>query len=149
MSQDDTELLRLNARRFFDSLKLVQASVEGTPPYDPSADYSPKELEPYDALSDRFVRSVETAIRFLRSYERFLEGEIGANLRDTLNSMEKRGIVTSTDMCMDMRDVRNRIVNDYAPEQMARLQADMRGPFFQELRHLRTEMSAVEVIDDA
>lgn len=149
MSDSDSELLRLNACRFIDSFELVQASVEGTPPFDPAAEYTPKQLEPYDALSDRFVRSVETAIRFLRSYERFLEGEIGANLRDTLNSMEKRGLITSTERWMDMRDVRNRIVHDYAPEQMARLQADIRGPFYDELRHLRTRMSATETSSDA
>ena len=41
---------------------------------------------------------------------------------------------------MDMRDVRNRIVPAYSPEQLHRLYADIRGPFFDELKHLETRL---------
>ncbi len=34
-----------------------------------------------------------------------------------------------------MRDVRNRTVHDYSPEQRQRLFNDIRGPFFTELNH--------------
>lgn len=53
----DLELLaesnREKARRTID---LVVASLSEYRPFNPAATYTPKDLEPYDALADRFVR---------------------------------------------------------------------------------------------
>ena len=66
----DLELLadanREKARRTID---LVAASLSEYQPFDPVATYTPKALEPYDALADRFVRAVECCLRYFRSHE--------------------------------------------------------------------------------
>ena len=44
------------------AVELVEASLSGLLPFDPAKTYTPKELEPYDALSDRFVRATEAKL---------------------------------------------------------------------------------------
>ena len=51
------------------SVTLVRASVDKLPPYDARRDYTADDREPYDALSDRFVRAVEVSLRCFRSLE--------------------------------------------------------------------------------
>ena len=133
MTDDQRSLLDRNREKLVRSLRLVAASVERTGHFDPDEDYTPEELEPFDALSDRFMRAVESSIRFFRSYERFTQAVSSETLRDTLHRMEKAELVSDAEIWMEMRDVRNRIVHDYSPEQRQRLFNDIRGPYFTEL----------------
>ena len=98
--------------------------------------YTPDELEPYDALSDRFIRTVEIAIKFFRSYEYYLQADQSQTLRDGLHRMEKLGLVSHIDIWLEMRDIRNRIVHDYVPEKIAELYQLIRGEFYTELSQL-------------
>jgi len=82
-------LTQAAAQQLSRAIGLVEASLDGYASYDPHAIYTPKELEPYDALSDRFVRAVETSLKFFRSYERFLYATNSDTIRDLLNRMEK------------------------------------------------------------
>ena len=140
MTNDQQTVLRNMRERCTAAYTLVAASVPRTGSFDPDADYTPEEREPFDALSDRFVRVTEVSLRFFRSYERFVQAVSGATLRDTLHTVEKLKLITDTERWMDMRDVRNRIVHDYSPEQLHRLYADIRGPFFDELKHLEARL---------
>ncbi len=136
MTEDEREVLRSTRHKVESASRLVEASVERTSSYNPQKDYTPEELEPYDALSDRFMRAVETCIRFFRSYERFVQGVQSDTFRDTLHVVRKTDLISDVEIWMDMRDVRNRIVHDYSPEQRARLYAEIRGRFFDELQHV-------------
>lgn len=128
----------LAARRadYLSACNLVASSVKRTAHFDPDREYTPDEREPFDALCDRFVRAVETAIGLFRAYERFAQGISSPTLRDMLHVMEKTALVTDAERWLDMREVRNRIVHDYTPAQIERLYADIRGPFFAELTGL-------------
>jgi hypothetical protein len=46
------------------AIALVEASVNRVKPYQVDKQYTPQELEPYDALSHQFVKAVETSIKF-------------------------------------------------------------------------------------
>jgi len=129
-------MLIANRDKLLASIRLVESSVDRTGRYDPEAAYTPLQREPFDALCDRFVRAVETAIRFFRSYEQFMQGISSDTLRDMLHGIEKSGLAGDAELWLDMRDVRNRIVHDYLPAQLAQLYADIRGPFFAELSRL-------------
>ena len=122
---DQKVLTQDSAQKLIRAIGLVEASLSGYEAFDPHAIYTPKELEPYDALSDRFVRAVETALKFFRSYERYLYAVNSDTIRDLLNGMEKLELITSTDLWMAMRDVRNRVVHDTMPEQIANLYQEM------------------------
>lgn len=127
---------------------LLRASLESVPPYDASATYSPKEREPYDALSDRFIRAVEVAIRFFRTYERLMYAENSDTYRDLLGRIEKLDLVSSVTEWVDMREVRNRIAHDYLPEHIKQLYDQILGPFGTELMRLSDRLPALrEQID--
>lgn len=134
----DLELLaesnREKARRMID---LVVASLSEYRPFDPAATYTPKELEPYDALADRFVRAVECCLRYFRSHELREFVEQSDSTRSLLNRMEKLDLVSNTNLWLQMRNVRNRIVHDYLPEQTAQMYSEISGPYGKELQHVR------------
>ena len=119
------------------AIQLVEASLKTTGPYAPHKNYTPKELEPYDALSDRFIRAVEICLKFFRGYERLLFAESSDTLRDTLNRMAKIRLISSTELWLRMRDVRNRIVHAYLPENIGKIYADIMNVFGNELSQLK------------
>ena len=112
---------------------LVGASLAKVPAYSEGEDYSADEREPYDALTDRFIRAVEMCLQFFRGFERLEFGEESLTLRDRLNRMERLGLITSVELWMKMRDVRNRAVHDYQPDQLKRMYDDMMEIFGPEL----------------
>jgi uncharacterized protein YutE (UPF0331/DUF86 family) len=61
--------------------------------------------------------------------------------------MHKLGIVSNVELVMDMRDVRNRVVHDYAPQQRERLHRDIRGRFYAEL--LRVVDRTARIVGEA
>ncbi len=134
----DLELLaesnREKARRMID---LVVASLSEYRPFDPAVTYTPKDLEPYDALADRFVRAVECCLHYFRSHELREFAEQSDSTRSLLNRMEKLDLVSNTNLWLQMRNVRNRIVHDYLPEQTAQMYSEISGPYGKELQHVR------------
>jgi len=120
-------------RKMQDAVVLVQASLNKLKPYDEKHAYNADESEPYDAFSDRFIRAVEVGFKFFRSYERLQFAEESDTLRDLLNRMEKLELILSVELWFKMRDVRNRIVHDYLPQEIKAMYDDMMGPFGAEL----------------
>ena len=120
-------------RNWEDAVALIQASLAKLQPYNPDHVRTPDDREPYDALSDRFIRAVETALKFFRSYERLQFAEESDTLRDRLNRMEKLELISSVELWFEMREVRNRIVHDYLPNEVKQIYADLMGPFSKEL----------------
>ncbi|MGH8675380.1 MAG: nucleotidyltransferase substrate binding protein [Burkholderiales bacterium] len=115
------------------SISLFAASVRRYRPFDPKRRYTPKQLEPYDAMADRYIRAVEASIRFFRAYERYQFGETSDTLRDLLSRMEKLGLVSSVQLWIEMRDQRNRIVHEYLPEKIKQIYQDLAGKMSKEL----------------
>lgn len=118
---DLEQALAFNREKALRTLVLLRASLDGYHRYDPACCYSPKELEPYDAFADRFVRSVECGLRYMRSQELMQFAEQSESTRSLLDRMEKLGVVSSAALWMQMRNIRNRIVHDYLPEQVAEM----------------------------
>ena len=129
-----TEAARSKAIR---SIALFAASVRRYRPFDPKRRYTPKQLEPYDAMADRYIRAVEASIRFFRAYERYQFGETSDTLRDLLGRMEKLGLVSSVQLWIEMRDQRNRIVHEYLPEKIRQIYHDLVGKMSKELLALK------------
>ena len=120
---------------------MVSASLYDYQKFDPNFAYTPKALEPYDALADRFVRAVECALRYFRRLELLEFAEQSDTTRSLLNRMEKLGLVSEAELWMAMRNVRNRIVHDYLPEQTAEMFDLISGTYGNELRRLAEKIS--------
>jgi len=137
MNPDFDALRVLNRDKALRTLDLVAASLSEYQAFDPAINYTPKSQEPYDALADRFVRAIECCLRHFRSEEISEFGEQSETTRDLLNRMEKLGWVSDARLWLTMRNIRNRIVHDYLPEQTAQMYAEISGPYGTELARLR------------
>lgn len=145
-----TPLQRLwqgSRERLFAALDPIAASSADYVPFDASRRYTPKELEPYDALADRYIRAVETALRFFRTHGRLMFGEASDTCRDLLQRMHKLRLVAEPMLWIEMRDLRNRIVQDYLPEQVQRFYEEMMARFVPELLALRGRAAALAPVE--
>ena len=135
-------LLGTSKDRLAAALKILFASVDAYVPFDPVRVYTPKEREPYDALTDRYLRAFESSLKFFRTLERFREVAPSESFRDLLQRMQKYGVITGAPLWIDMRDTRNRIAHEYLPDELAKIYADIVGPAATELRHVLGQSSA-------
>lgn len=143
MSQVSTKQLIIAKVKLQKAFLLLAASVEKFQPYHIDKNYSADELEPYDALSDRFIRVVEVAIKFFRTYEYYLQAEQSQTLRDGLHQMEKLFLVSNIDIWLEMRDIRNRIVHDYVPVKIAQMYHLICNEFYTELKQLDQQIENI------
>ncbi len=142
-SAEYLDLLKQNIAKAQRSIRLVLSSLSDFTPYSPDYDYTDKELEPYDALSDRFMRAIETCLKCFRTYELYLYAENSSSLRDILQRMEKHSVISSVDKWFEMRDLRNRLVHDYLPEQLAQMYALISTPFAAEFRYVEKQLELI------
>ncbi len=147
MSKELEIILKQFGQKVSDAVSLVEASLGRVGNFDPKKDYTPEEREPYDALCDRFIRAVETCIKFLKPYAIHMYGEKSETLRDLMLRMEKLEMISSLDIWFRMRDVRNRIVHDYLPEEIQALYNDIKQSFAQELIRLKARIESELKID--
>lgn len=132
-------LLHVSRERLYAALDIFLASVAAYPGFDPERSYTPKEREPLDALSDRYLRAFESALRFFRTWEQMREAAPSESFRDVLLRMEKLGFISEAGIWLTLRDVRNRIAHEYLPGELARIYAAMVEVGAAELRRLREQ----------
>ena len=140
-SSDYDTLVAAAARRYADAAALLDASLQRYRPFDVHRAYSAIELEPYDAMCDRYLRAVEMAIRYFRTVERAQLALSSESFRDLLGNMAKWAVIADVDLWFRMRDLRNRIAHDYLPEQLQRIYAAISGEFGPELLRLRERIA--------
>ena len=103
------EALLFAARNRLDAaLEIFLASVADYPGFDPGRRLTPKQSEPLDALSDRYLRAFESALRFFRTWEQVREAAPSESFRNLLLRMEKLGFISEIGLWLTLRDVRNR-----------------------------------------
>jgi hypothetical protein len=118
------------------ALTLLFASVDDYPGFDPKRAYTPKEREPFDALSDRYLRAFESSLKFFRTWERVREAAPSESFRDLLLRMEKLDFISDTGIWLRLRDVRNRIAHEYLPGELEKIYLMITGLAHQEMRRL-------------
>jgi len=145
MNKEYKVLLNSSCQKVLSAVDLVEASLTELDKYSVTRNYTPKELEPYDALSDRFIRAVETCIKFFKTYEYYLFAVPSDSYRELLLQMEKKKMISSVEKWIDMRDIRNRIVHDYLPNQIERIYELIMGEFSEELFALRSKIKDLNI----
>jgi hypothetical protein len=144
MKKNFTILLESAKVKALSAISLVEASFVNLAGYDINKKYLPKELEPYDALSDRFIRAVESCTKFFRTYEYYLYTLASDTYRDLLLNMEKKGMISSVELWIDMRDIRNRIVHDYLPDQIKNIYDLIMNDFKSELLSVQKKIEQIK-----
>lgn len=146
MNDKNYDELLANAKiRVNKTLILVESSLVKIDKYKLNYIYTPDELEPYDALCDRFIRCVEMFAKFFKTYDSYKSIVKAPTYRDLVNVMEKLEIVTNTPIWMSMRDVRNRIVHDYLPEQTKDMFDSIMAEFYDELKHSKGKIDSLSL----
>ena len=125
------------------ALDLLFASVDDYSGFDPVFPYTPKQCEPFDALSDRYLRAFESALKFFRTFERVREATPSDTWRDLLLRMAKLGFISGLETWLRMRDVRNRIAHEYLPEELARIYEAIVTEAARELRGLHGKLEEI------
>jgi len=123
------------------AFELVFASAATYKPFVVGRMYSPQEREPYDALSDRFLRAFESSLKFFRTWERVREANVSDTYRDLLLRMEKLGLISGLAEWIALRDLCNRVVHDYLPDELAALYAAIIGEAVPEFRRLESAVA--------
>lgn len=101
------------------SFRLLNSSLQKYEVYNESREYSDDELEYYDALSDRFLRTIEMCVRFIRTWELYEYGVNSLTLRDTLHRAEKSSLIQNTSVWIEMKQLRNKIAHEYLPDEIS------------------------------
>ena len=140
MNSDLITLITAARQKVLNTIMLVEASLSRITPYDVNQNYTPEEMEPYDAMSGRFIRAIEVSLKFFRTYERYLFVESSDTIRDLLNRMATVDLITSTQLWVAMRDVRNRIVQDYLPKDIKQIYDVIQNQFGNELKQLQSKL---------
>jgi uncharacterized protein YutE (UPF0331/DUF86 family) len=123
---------------------LLFASVDDYPGFNPTTAYTPKQREPFDALSDRYMRAFESCLKFFRTWERVREAASSETFRDLLLRMEKLGFISNMDTWLKMRDVRNRITHEYLPEELAQIYEAILNVCAVEMRKTANKLAEIQ-----
>jgi uncharacterized protein YutE (UPF0331/DUF86 family) len=100
------------------SLKLLKHSVEKYKPFNPTVFYTYEDLEYYDSLSFRFEKAIEAMFYFFKSLELYFYGEKSDTYRQMLIKMEKIKIIDNSEIYMQAKLLRNKVVYAYLPEKL-------------------------------
>ncbi|MBF0362913.1 MAG: hypothetical protein HQK49_17975 [Oligoflexia bacterium] len=113
------------------SLALLEASIESYEPYDPSINYTSKEREPYDALCNRYERTVDLITnRLFRAFELLLQGVHDGSYRDCLNRLAKMNIIDQDiNIWLGIKILRNKVAHDYLDGQLVAIYKDIMATF--------------------
>jgi hypothetical protein len=88
--------------------------------------YTSDELEIYDALSFRFMKTIDLALGFFRSLERYVDAKESETLRDRLLFMQKLRIVDDINFWFESRELRGKIAHTYLPKELKDIYKEIR-----------------------
>ena len=80
------------------------------------AKYEPEELESFESLTGRFARLSDILIQKLFRLVDELDLDFEGTVRDRINRAEKKELIASSDVFVEIRAVRNDIAHEYLPE---------------------------------
>ena len=84
-----------------------------------SASKDPDSLETYEALVARFARVTDIFIaKYLRSFSQKDDPAFQGSLVDTIHYAEKKGLIISAKVWIEIRELRNKISHEYATKDL-------------------------------
>jgi hypothetical protein len=78
--------------------------------------YEPEELESFESFTGRFARLSDILIQKVFRLLDELDLEAQGSIRDRINRAEKKELVASGDIFVEIRMIRNEIAHEYLPE---------------------------------
>lgn len=78
--------------------------------------YEPEELESFESFTGRFARLSDILIQKIFRLVDELDLDSQGTIRDRINRAEKKELIDSSDVFVEIRMVRNDIAHEYLPE---------------------------------
>lgn len=78
--------------------------------------YEPEELESFESFTGRFARLSDILIQKIFRLVDELDLDAQGTIRDRINRAEKKGLIISSDIFVEIRMIRNDIAHEYLPE---------------------------------
>lgn len=78
--------------------------------------YEPEELESFESFSGRFARLSDVLIQKIFRLLDELDLDTQGTIRDRINRAEKKELIVSSDVFVEIRMIRNDIAHEYLPE---------------------------------
>ena len=78
--------------------------------------YEPEELESFESFTGRFARLSDILIQKLFRLVDELDLDAQGTIRDRINRAEKKGLIVSSDIFVEIRMIRSDIAHEYLPE---------------------------------
>lgn len=78
--------------------------------------YQPEELESFESFTGRFARLSDILIQKIFRLVDELDLDSQGTIRDRINRAEKKGLIVSSDLFVEIRVLRNDIAHEYLPE---------------------------------
>jgi len=78
--------------------------------------YRPEELESFESFTGRFARLSDVLIQKIFRLVDVLDLDTQGTIRDRINRAEKKELIASSDVFVEIRMVRNDIAHEYLPE---------------------------------
>ena len=78
--------------------------------------YEPEELESFESFTGRFARLSDILIQKIFRLVDELDLDTYGTIRDRINRAEKKELIESSDVFVEIRVVRNDIAHEYLPE---------------------------------
>lgn len=78
--------------------------------------YEPEELESFESFTGRFARLSDILIQKIFRLVDDLDLDTQGTIRDRINRAEKKELISSSDIFVEIRMVRNDIAHEYLPE---------------------------------
>lgn len=98
--------------------------------------YSLDEEERFESLTARFARVCDILVQKIFRLIDVIDLEDQGTVLDRINRAEKKGLIGSARLLIEMRELRNRIAHDYAPKAVAQI-------FHEVLAHTTQLLNAV------
>ena len=78
--------------------------------------YEPEELESFESFTGRFARLSDILIQKIFRLVDELDLDTQGTIRDRINRAEKKELIVSSDVFIEIRIIRNDIAHEYLPE---------------------------------
>ena len=134
------ELLDINKEKFSKSFILFENIILKTPRFESNINYTPEELEIFDALTSRFVRIYETSIQLFKTFDTLQSLHVAESFSDLISNASKLNLIENEDVWFDMRLIRNKISHDYLPNQIQEMIERIVDSFYLEFKNLNCKL---------
>ncbi len=107
------ELLKNELTLLEDSAKILSRSFQRCQDIGHKKEYSLEELDHFEGLTSRFARLSDILIQKTFRLIEILDLDLPGTVRDRINRAEKKDLIRSAQLFVEIRDLRNDIAHEY------------------------------------